>query len=371
MTFEATTLDLRPAQRPGQPARRTGSAGPGRPRRHCRRLPAPLRGAAGHAARCAQGRRRVRPGGPRLSDRAAAVRADAQRRASVLVTEPGLADRFTGYAGRGTAPDATAGRTPTPSRWPGRTIAYVIYTSGSTGHPKGVRCDARRDRQHPGGHAGAARPDQRRHDARDGQLRLRHVRTGAVPAPGRRRADAAGGPRRRLRRAATGRAARRGGGHPGPGHPGDLAAADRVRLGRAARPDGGVRRRGGVRAAGPAARRAGRRVVRTFYGPTEAAVWSTMERLEPDLTHLSIGRPIGNVRAYVLDPRLRPAPVGVLGELYLGGAGLARDYHGDPDLTAQRFLSTRSPPAGSTAPGTSAGGWPTAGSSSSAAATRR
>ncbi|MFF0370051.1 amino acid adenylation domain-containing protein [Micromonospora sp. NPDC005087] len=74
-----------------------------------------------------------------------------------------------------------------------------------------------------------------------------------------------------------------------------------------------------------------------MYGPTEATIWSTVARIDAD-ADVTIGRPIANTRAYVLDGALRPVPVGVVGELYLGGAGVARDYLDQPALTADRFL---------------------------------
>ncbi|NNB85299.1 amino acid adenylation domain-containing protein, partial [Corallococcus exiguus] len=80
----------------------------------------------------------------------------------------------------------------------------------------------------------------------------------------------------------------------------------------------------------------GRRFVNA-YGPTEATICATVNA-QVDARHVTIGRPFHNVRAYVLDAQLRPLPIGVPGELYLGGAGLARGYLGRPNLTAERFI---------------------------------
>jgi amino acid adenylation domain-containing protein len=79
-----------------------------------------------------------------------------------------------------------------------------------------------------------------------------------------------------------------------------------------------------------------------MYGPTEACIDATYHvAREADLTApvLPIGRPLSNYQAYVLDSGLEPAGIGVTGELYLGGAGLARGYLNAPDLTAERFVA--------------------------------
>jgi amino acid adenylation domain-containing protein len=77
------------------------------------------------------------------------------------------------------------------------------------------------------------------------------------------------------------------------------------------------------------------------YGPTEATVGCTLHRFDPTRDRaisIPIGVPAGNARVYVLDGHRAPVPPGVIGELYIGGDGVARGYLGRPDLTAERFL---------------------------------
>jgi amino acid adenylation domain-containing protein/non-ribosomal peptide synthase protein (TIGR01720 family) len=76
-----------------------------------------------------------------------------------------------------------------------------------------------------------------------------------------------------------------------------------------------------------------------LYGPTETTVWSAAARIRPGETGaVSIGRPIADTQIHLLDRQLQTVPLGAPGELWIGGAGLARSYLGRPDLTAERFL---------------------------------
>ena len=77
------------------------------------------------------------------------------------------------------------------------------------------------------------------------------------------------------------------------------------------------------------------------YGPTETTIWSVMKKIEVgegEEGEVWIGRPIGNTQVYVVDKELQPVPVGVLGEIYIGGDGLGRGYWNQAGLTAERFL---------------------------------
>jgi amino acid adenylation domain-containing protein len=74
------------------------------------------------------------------------------------------------------------------------------------------------------------------------------------------------------------------------------------------------------------------------YGPTESSVVATSGEIAPEEATPSIGRPISNTRAYVLDAKMQPVPIGVTGELYIGGDGLARGYLNRQAQTAERFV---------------------------------
>ena len=75
-----------------------------------------------------------------------------------------------------------------------------------------------------------------------------------------------------------------------------------------------------------------------MYGPTETTVWSTCERIELGAGGVTIGRPIANTQIWILDDAGALVPIGVAGELYIGGDGVALDYHARPELTAERFV---------------------------------
>ncbi|WP_236144697.1 non-ribosomal peptide synthetase [Nostoc sp. CMAA1605] len=80
--------------------------------------------------------------------------------------------------------------------------------------------------------------------------------------------------------------------------------------------------------------------VYNLYGPSEDTTYSTYSLVEKGATQQpSIGKPIANTQIYILNPELQPVPIGIVGELYIGGEGLARGYLNQPELTAQKFIS--------------------------------
>ncbi len=78
--------------------------------------------------------------------------------------------------------------------------------------------------------------------------------------------------------------------------------------------------------------------VMNMYGPTETTIWSTTYEVTGTETAVPIGTPIANTQIYILDKHRQPVPIGIPGELYIGGDGVVRGYLNRPELTAERFL---------------------------------
>jgi len=76
-----------------------------------------------------------------------------------------------------------------------------------------------------------------------------------------------------------------------------------------------------------------------LYGPTETTVWSASQRVARGEKQILIGRPVANTQLYILDPERELTPIGSVGELYIGGDGLAREYLNRPDVTAEKFIT--------------------------------
>ncbi|OPC78726.1 hypothetical protein B4N89_31685 [Embleya scabrispora] len=238
---------------------------------------------------------------------------------------------------------AEPGRVRPPTRPAPSDPAYVIYTSGSTGRPKGVQVPhhalanllaSMRDRLGAGpgdrwlgltslsfdistvelllplttGARVVLVPDDRHRDG-PAQLALleRHAVSHVQATPSGWRVLLAAGLHRPGLTAITG----------GEALPAALAAELRGAVGR----------------------------LINVYGPTETTVWSTYAEVDTEAAP-GIGRPLANTRAYVLDGRLHPVPEGLVGELFLGGDGVAHGYLGRPGLTAERFVADPFGPPG-------------------------
>lgn len=213
-------------------------------------------------------------------------------------------------------------------------LAYVVYTSGSTGRPKGVLITRRgvmhivdcQERQFsPGPQDNVLQFASLGFDASVFELLL-GLAHGATLHVARREALLPGGPLRDTLRS-------RGITHAllSPSVVATLEAETDLPL--------TCLIVGGEACSEALARRLAPRL-RLFnaYGPTEITIYSTLAELTPDFERLTIGRAIDHMDAWVVDSRVRPAPVGASGEILTGGAGLARGYLGRPDLTADRFI---------------------------------
>ena len=265
----------------------------------------------------------------------------------VLTSEPARPRRFPGRTvvdiDAATGP-RSRGRRAAARRVAGGGLAYVIYTSGSTGMPKGVEIEHRnainfllsmQQRARPGAAVtwcsalatlsfdisvlevflplmvGAEVVIASRDDAIDGARLAALIRSV-------RRDDGPGHARRR------GRCCSRPG---GPGDPGITVLCGGEAMSIDARPHRLVASCGAVW---------------NVFGPTETTVWSTVFRVTAAHTHgttIPIGRPIAGMVCRVLDAAGGPVPVGVPGELVIGGEGVARGYLRRPELTAERFVA--------------------------------
>jgi enterobactin synthetase component F len=275
------------------------------------------------------------------NDRIALMLEDASP--TVLVAEPQMQARFTGSSFTLLQPESgdallDAKETELDLSTP-EGVAYVLYTSGSTGRPKGVEITHRNL-----GNFLHGMQEQLRPTARDRFLAVTTVifdiaglelylplMVGARVVMASN--EALHNPR------ALARLIR----HSGATHVQATPSLWRVLLSSSETRLNGVHALvGGEALSAELAARLKSMAARVtqFYGPTETTVWSTAFELEEIGTAAPpIGRPILNTRLYVLDEDRQPVVTGAIGELYIGGAGVAKGYLKRPDLTAERFVA--------------------------------
>jgi amino acid adenylation domain-containing protein len=259
--------------------------------------------------------------------------------ARILIVDDEDASRFDGYAGVVLRPDAMRaapglGRRPGTAVLPDQ-LAYVIYTSGSTGRPKGVQ--VRHGAVANLLSAMMASPTISPHEVVVGVTSLSFdvsvvdlflpLAVGARLVLARRD-DLVDGVRLKELIERVGGAIMQG-----------TPSTWRLLLGSGWPAGGGLRAWCAGEALSPALAQAIRDAggeLWNLYGPTETTVYSSGERVR-DAT-ITIGRPIANTELHIVDDRLELTPPGVIGELLIGGSGVARGYLGRPDLTAERFI---------------------------------
>jgi amino acid adenylation domain-containing protein/thioester reductase-like protein len=88
------------------------------------------------------------------------------------------------------------------------------------------------------------------------------------------------------------------------------------------------------------ARRISNASIYNFYGPSECTIISSFSKIHPLQNYITIGRPVANVKIYILDRYLKPVPIGMIGEIYIGGVGISRGYVSQPRLTEASFVSS-------------------------------
>jgi amino acid adenylation domain-containing protein len=270
--------------------------------------------------------------------------------APVLLTHSGLRARVDGYAGRTLCVDAqwdelaTAAGEPLAVEANGDSLAYVIYTSGSTGEPKGVAVPQRAvlrlvcgaDYVQLGADDRVAQLSNASFDAgtfevwgallNGARLELMSREVSLNPVEFAQFLSVRGITVMFLTTALFNQLARE--------VPGCFGGLRAVLFGGEAVDPASVRRV--LQAGGP------QRLLHV-YGPTENTTfssWHEVVEVAPDARTIPIGRPISNSTLYVLDRHLQPVPVGVPGELYVGGDGLARGYWNRPELSQEKFVAS-------------------------------
>ena len=282
-------------------------------------------------------------------ERLAWIRADSGIRIEVTgsaapTPATGASPRVLSLHGERAWIDAAPADVPLPSTASLDNLAYVLYTSGSTGRPKGVAVTHR-------GLANYARWAAEEYGMDQGSGAPVHTSFGFDLAVTTLLVPLTRGQRVVLAAEATGPEAlaellrTRSGLTPVKLTPSHLSLlTEALPVSEGVEPArvfvvGGEALDAGVAAAW--LRRSPETTIVNEYGPTETVVGCCTHRVEEGTAYgasIPIGRPIANTRAYVLDPALRPVPPGVRGELYVGGAGVARGYLGRPAETAARFL---------------------------------